>query len=107
MPFATLYIWKLVIIKTEIEYTYSDEMNKEFGSNGVALGVKMGSYCSYVQHFINKTISFRATLFEHSKFALIEEANVPMGISQMATNGRVSMISDALKQMARRISDVI
>ena len=28
-------------------------------------------YCSYVQHFINKTIPFRATLFEHSKLALI------------------------------------
>ena len=30
-----------------------------------------------------------------------------MGISQVATNGRVSMISNALKQMARRVSDVI
>ena len=30
-----------------------------------------------------------------------------MGISQMATNGRISMISNVLKQMARRISDII
>ena len=50
---------------------------------------------------------FRATFFEHSKLALIVEVDVPMNISQMVTNGRISMISNALKQMARRVSDVI
>ena len=60
-----------------------------------------------IQHFINETIPFHATFFQHSEVALIELVNVPMGISQVATNGRILMISNALKQMAHRISDVI
>ena len=39
---------------------YSEEMNKlkDFnGFNGVALGVQTGSYCSYVQYFINKKLN--------------------------------------------------
>ena len=51
----------------------SRTLNKEFDPNGVALGVQIGSYCSYVQQFIKKDKqSFRATFFKHSKLALIE-----------------------------------
>ena len=49
-----------------------ESLNKEFGPSGVALGVQIGSYCAYVQHFLNKPIPFRATFFKHSKLALIE-----------------------------------
>ena len=52
-------------------FDVSRMLNKEFGPNGVALAVQIGSYCSYVQHLINKTIPFRPPS-KHSKLALIE-----------------------------------
>ena len=38
------------------------------------MGVQIGSYCSYVQHFINKTIPFRASFFKHSKLVSLSKS---------------------------------
>ena len=40
------------------------------------MGVQIGSYCSYVQHFINKTIPFRATSFKEIKPRIVNQHSV-------------------------------
>lgn len=46
---------------------------------------------------VDQAIPFCAAFFKHPKLALIELVNVPMSIFRMTTNGRISMISNALK----------